>query len=88
MHRFLIGFATICAACSPPARVETRLVAPEVPAPLRQICAVAAAPATTLADVARLLTDHVAALDCANGRITAIDTILTAFETDMSEDLK
>jgi hypothetical protein len=67
------------ASCSAPP-VETRVVVPEVPADLRAPCLVAARDYATLKDVALILTDHVEALDCANGRLAAIDEILTAAE--------
>lgn len=67
------------ASCSAPA-VETRVVVPEVPADLRAPCLVSSRDYSTLKDVALILTDHVEALDCANGKIVAIDDILTAAE--------
>jgi methionine synthase II (cobalamin-independent) len=39
----------------------------------------------TLRDVALILTDHVEALDCANGRIVAIDEIMVAYEAALNE---
>ena len=56
------------------------MVVPAVPADLRAPCLVDARDYATLKDVALILTDHVEALDCANGRISAIDGILTAAE--------
>lgn len=53
---------------------------PEVPADLRTPCLVSPREASTLADVALILTDHVEALDCANGKIVATDVILTEAE--------
>jgi hypothetical protein len=47
---------------------------------LRQPCEVQAREYDTLRDVALILTDHVEALDCSNGRIMAIDAILTGYE--------
>lgn len=78
MRRFLIGSALILAACSP--RPETVLAVPEVPGDLRTPCLVEPRPAETLVDVGAILTDHVEALDCANGKIVAIDAILTEAE--------
>jgi hypothetical protein len=57
------------------------MVVPDVPAELRQPCVAPERPYETLADVALILTDQVEALDCANGRIGAIDTILTEAES-------
>jgi hypothetical protein len=51
-----------------------------VDAELRQPVTVPPREAATLADVGLILTDHVQALDTANGRICAIDTTLTEFE--------
>jgi hypothetical protein len=64
--------------CSP--APETQLLVPRVDADLRQPVTVPAREATTLADVGLILTDHVQALDAANGRICAIDATLTEFE--------
>jgi hypothetical protein len=47
---------------------------------LRQPCEAGERDYQTLRDVALILTDHVEALDCANGRIAAIDVILTEYE--------
>ncbi len=55
---------------------------PEVPADLRAPCLVAPREAVSLTDVALLLTDYAEGLDCANGRIVAIDKILTSAEED------
>ena len=76
MRRYLIGLLPILAACSP----QTELVGPRVPSELRQPCEAGARDYQTLRDVALILTDHVEALDCANGRIAAIDVILTEYE--------
>lgn len=53
---------------------------PEVPADLRTPCLVEPRDYSTLVDVALILTDHVEGLDCANGKIVAIDGILTDAE--------
>lgn len=61
------------------------LVGPTVPTELRQPCLVEARDYETLRDVALILTDHVEALDCANGRIVAIDEIMVAYEAALNE---
>lgn len=61
------------------------LVGPTVPTELRQPCEAGAREYETLRDVALILTDHVEALDCANGRILAIDEILVAYEAALNE---
>ncbi|WP_347311346.1 hypothetical protein [Defluviimonas sp. SAOS-178_SWC] len=53
---------------------------PEVPADLRAPEVVPARETDTLKGVALLLTDYDEALDRANGKIVAIDTILTDAE--------
>lgn len=78
MRTCLIGLLTILPACSTPPTPE--LIGPEVPAELRRPCLVEKRETTTLRDVALILTDHVEALDCANGRILAIDAVLVDFE--------
>lgn len=67
-------------ACSAEPLVETRLSVPHVPADLRAPCLVDPGDYTTLKAAARLVTDLVEGLDCANGRIAAMDGILTAAE--------
>lgn len=82
MHRFLTGFAIIwLASCSP--KIETRLVLPVVPEPLRQPCLPVERTAETLADVALILTDQVEALDCANDKIVSVDEILDRAEAQV-----
>jgi hypothetical protein len=82
LHRFsspvlyIIPITILTTACS----TQTELVGPQVPSDLRQPCEVAPRPYDSLRDVALILTDHVEALDCANGRIVAVDTILTEYE--------
>tara|TARA_Y100001963_G_scaffold73574_2_gene102319 strand:- start:16194 stop:16397 length:204 start_codon:yes stop_codon:yes gene_type:complete len=53
---------------------------PDVPEALRQPVTVPERRAETLADVGVILTDHVQALDRANGQIIATDCILAAAE--------
>lgn len=63
-------------ACSE--RVE--FVGPTVPLELRQPCEIPDREVVGLRDVALLLTDYAETADCANGRIAAIDVILTEYE--------
>lgn len=63
--------------------MRLQLIAPDVPTELRQPVQVPARPMVTLADVGLVLTDHVQALDRANGQIAAIDTILTTAEQEI-----
>jgi len=51
-----------------------------VPDELRQPCSVAQRDYDTLLDIALILTDHVECLETANGRIVAVDEILTKAE--------
>lgn len=70
-------FALCLSACSAPeVRVETRLVAAEIPAQLLEPVSVPDRPVETLADVGLVLADHVEALDKANGQIVSIRSIL------------
>lgn len=89
MNHYRTGCAIILtsflASCGKP-RVEYVNVIPEVPAELRTPVAVPARRANTLGDVAVILTDHVAALDAANGKISATDCILTAAEAGRDPD--
>ena len=85
MRRYLICCALLSTACSPASRVETVTVVPEVPADLRAPCVVEPRVYETLADVALILSDHVEGLDCANGRIVAIDVILTKAEKEAEQ---
>jgi hypothetical protein len=80
MRRSLPIFALplLASACAAPPEVQ--LLVPRVDAELRQPVTVEPREAVTLADVGLILTDHVQALDAANGRICAIDTTLTQFE--------
>lgn len=83
MQKFRTGFATIStvflAACA--ATPEYVPVLPDVPAELRRPVEVRPRPVSGLRDVGLVLADHVEALDAANGRIVAIDCILTAAES-------
>lgn len=61
-------------------------VIPDVPIELRTPVSVPDREAATLKDVGIILTDHVQALDTANGRIIATDCILTAAEAGVEPD--
>lgn len=71
------------AGCLPTEYVD---VIPDVPADLRQPVTVPERRTETLRDVGLILTDHVEALEVANGRIVAIDCILTAAEDGAEPD--
>src|SRR5690606_1599183 len=77
MRLFLIFCALLWIASCAEVRVEAYIVPPPVPPELRQPCDVQDRPYASLGDEALILTDHIAALDCANDRIVAVDTILT-----------
>jgi hypothetical protein len=61
-------------------RIEYVPVVPDLPADLRTPVDVPMRKAETLSDVGVILTDHVEALETANGKITATDCIWTAAE--------
>ena len=85
MRRFLMISALFwVASCTP--RIEYRNIVPDVPEPLRQPVTVPERRAETLADVGVILTDHVQALDRANGQIIATDCILAAAEAGASPE--
>ena len=90
MRPFHLGFGIISlslvSACDPKVRIETVIVTPDVPEILRTPVTVPEREAETLADVGLILTDHVEALDQANGRITAVDCILDAAELGNAPD--
>lgn len=65
--------------------IETRLQSLDVPKSLRVACRVESRDAKGLADIALILTDYSEALTCANGKIVAIDEILTAAEAKISQ---
>ncbi len=77
MRLFLIGLLITLTACSRP---PPELIGPYVPGGLRQPCSVAQRQRETMRDVVLTLSDYVEALDCANGRIAATNTILVDFE--------
>lgn len=74
-HLFLIGSLIILTACSEP-RTRIEFVTVEIPEPLLKTCDVEARQRVTLVDVGLIIGDHVAALDCANGKIEAIAEIV------------
>ncbi len=85
MRRFLmISALCLIASCGPENEIE--YVTPDVPAELRTPVPVPKRKAETLADVGVILTDHVQALGKANGKIVAIDEILTCAETQGCEE--
>ena len=67
-------FACCLTASCGQAKIEYRNVLPDLPAELRTPVSVPDR-AKTLGDVGVILSDHVEALDAANGKITAIDDI-------------
>ena len=75
MLRYLMIFACCLIASCGPAKIEYRNVLPDLPAELRTPVSVPDRRAKTLGDVGVILSDHVEALDAANGKITAIDDI-------------
>lgn len=77
-HFLMISGFFLIASCT--VETEYRNIVPDVPAALRQPVKVPDRKAETLADVGVILTDHVEALDRANGQISTIDCILTAAE--------
>lgn len=70
---------SLTASCAE-TRIETRLVVPHVPPDLRSPCLPPEREYETVADAALIFTDHVEALDCANGKIEATNRILTEAE--------
>ena len=86
MRLCLMIFATLfCASCGGKPQVQTRLIVPAVPADLRTPVTVAERPVETLGDIGLVLTDHVRALDAANGKIVAVDCILGQAEDAAKE---
>ena len=83
-HCLMIFAVCLIASCGP--ETEYRYVTPDVPAELRTPVPVPKRKAETLADVGVILTDHVEALGKANGKIGAIDEILTCAETQDCEE--
>lgn len=75
----MISALCLIASCGP-ARVEYRNVVPDLPVELRTPVAVPERRAETLGDVGVILSDHVQALDAANGKIVAVDCIWRAAE--------
>ena len=85
MRHFLMISAS-CLMASRGPQIEYRNLVPDVPEALRQPVAVPKRKAETLADVGIILTDHVQALDQANGQIIATDCILDAAESNASAE--
>jgi len=75
--------AAFLTACSPKTLTEYLVV--DVPEELRDPCLVEPRPYESIADVGLILTDHVECLDVSNGRIQAIDAILTDAELRVAE---
>lgn len=76
----MISACCLSASCAEP-KIEYRDVLPDIPKELRTTEKVPERELQTLTDVGIILTDHVQALDAANGKITAIDCIWRAAET-------
>ena len=81
MNRSLLLCALFLTGCSTPQAVE--YVVPVVDKDLRTPCEVALREYESIADVGLIITDHVEALDCSNGKIVAIDEILTDAESEV-----
>jgi hypothetical protein len=62
------------------ARIETRVLVPDVPRDLRTPCLSATRTYQGVADAALIVTDLIGDRDCANSKITATDIILTDAE--------
>lgn len=77
----MISACFLIASCGPETPPRIEYVVPDLPAELRTPVDVPARRAETLADIGVILTDHVQALDQANGQIVAIDCIWTAAES-------
>jgi hypothetical protein len=75
--------AVFLTGCS--TKTVTRFLVVEVPQELREPCLVTARPYETIADIGLILTDHVECLDTSNGRIQAIDEIMTEAEQRVLE---
>lgn len=71
---------TLFAGCAREPVVETRPVVASVPAELRRPCLVGPVRSETVGDIAALIVAQDRALGCANGRIVAIDKVLTEAE--------
>jgi hypothetical protein len=79
MVLFPILSVTFLTGCATP---DVVIRMPEVTPELRRICEGPELSAETLRDLAAILVDYDQALTCANGRIIAIDEILTEFEAE------
>jgi hypothetical protein len=88
MHRCLIICASCCllTGCDWLTQRETVVVRPHVPASLRQPVTVPARPVETVNDLAAGYLEARNGLATANGRIAAVDCLLTAAEQDADPD--
>ena len=88
LHRFsspvlyIMPITMLATACAE----GVQLVGPSIPTELRQPCQLTLRDYETLRDVALLLTDYAEAVECANGRIVAIDAILAEYESALEAD--
>lgn len=71
----MILAAFLIASCGTTPTIEYRNILPDLPDELRTPVKVPERRAETLADVGVILSDHVQALDTANGKIVAVDCI-------------
>lgn len=78
----LIGCALTLSACSTP---DVVFLTPEIDPDLRQTCSIPERDTANFGDLALIVGDHVEALDCANGRIAAIDETLIEFDKLVAE---
>lgn len=76
MRRLVLLCPILLMGCTDP-QTEYVYITPDVPATLRSPCPVSDRKAETYRDLAVLATEHLNTAQCANGRIVAIDTILT-----------
>lgn len=87
MRLCLIAFALCClTGCSALSQRETVVVRPHVPVSLRQPVVVPARPVETVNDLAAGYLEARNGLATANGRIAAVDCLLTAAEQDTEPD--
>lgn len=77
----MIFAGCLIASCAAPV-AEYRATLPDLPAELRRPVTVPDREYNNLSDLGVILTDHVEALDEANGKIEAIDCIWTAAEAN------
>lgn len=65
--------------CATP-KIETKIVLPHIPAETRAPCDISDREVKTVKELAILATEHLRSAECANGKIEAIDEILTEAE--------